>query len=155
MLSRSLALGPRLPLSLLNSAGTPLLWDALQAFSALPYSTNSASSVIEVTNDDHFNKTLKEVADGNKLAIVDFTAKWCGPCRMIAPIYDQLSVENPQVKFLKVDIDSDAVQGTVLSHNITSVPTFLVYKGAERVESFSGAHRDKLQQAVQKYKNDK
>lgn len=145
MLAPLRRLAPRL--QLVSQVNTGLL--PLQQSAA--YSTNP-TAVIDVSTDEDFRKILKQVSDNNKLAVVDFTAKWCGPCRMMAPLYDQLSLDFPEVKFLKVDIDSSDLQTTVNNHGISAVPTFMVYKGAERVESFTGARRDLLQQILQKYK---
>ena len=63
----------------------------------------------------------------------------CGPCRAIAPVYEQLSVAHPEARFFKVDIDNPAVAATVAAHGISAVPTFTFFKGAKNVGGFSGA----------------
>ncbi|KAG2491200.1 hypothetical protein HYH03_010410 [Edaphochlamys debaryana] len=70
---------------------------------------------------------------------------------MIAPIYSKLSTKYPHVSFVKIDIDNNAVQSTVTDHSITGVPTFVFYKGGRRVESFSGARPDLLEDLVRKH----
>uniref|UniRef100_A0A7N5K1T6 Thioredoxin domain-containing protein n=1 Tax=Ailuropoda melanoleuca TaxID=9646 RepID=A0A7N5K1T6_AILME len=52
---------------------------------------------------DEFNKALADA--GCKLVVIDFTATWCGPCKMIAPFFEQLSLDHPDAVFLKVDVD--------------------------------------------------
>lgn len=115
------------------------------------YATGAADKVIEVSSDKDFTSTLDSTTKSGSLMIVDFTAKWCGPCRMIAPIYSQLSNKYPEVSFVKVDIDNQAVGNTVSDHSITGVPTFVYYKGGRRVESFSGARPDMLEDLIKKH----
>ncbi|KAI4884985.1 hypothetical protein NFI96_020251, partial [Prochilodus magdalenae] len=77
---------------------------------------------------------------GDKLVVVDFTASWCGPCRMIGPYFKKLSQspDNKNVVFLKVDVDE--AQDVASSCGIRSMPTFHFYKNGEKVEEFSGAN---------------
>ncbi|KAG2430794.1 hypothetical protein HXX76_009770 [Chlamydomonas incerta] len=107
--------------------------------------------VAEVSSDKDFSAKLAEVAGNGSLMICDFTAKWCGPCRMIAPVFSSLSNKYPDVSFVKIDIDNGALGNTVQDHNITGVPTFVYYKGGRRVESFSGARPDMLESLIQKH----
>lgn len=107
------------------------------------------STVHEVESTAEFDSILKELADSNGVGIIDFTAKWCGPCKAIAPIYEQLSQQYKDVKFLKVDIDNDNVAQVVQEHGITGVPTFTMYKGPRKVENFTGARIDLLRKVLQ------
>lgn len=89
--------------------------------------------------------TLVAAAAGN-LVVVDFTAKWCGPCRMIAPYYTELSA-NPDfanVTFTKVDVDE--VEATAAEYSVEAMPTFVFIKnGVELKEArLTGASKDKL-----------
>ena len=84
-----------------------------------------------------------EVISGEGLTIVDFTATWCGPCQMIAPILEKLSEEHKDVTFIKVDVDelSELSSGRC---GVTCMPTFHAYKGGKKVADFSGADQSKL-----------
>jgi thioredoxin 1 len=87
----------------------------------------------------------------NKLTVVDFAAKWCPPCRMIAPRFEELATSNkyPDVSFLKVDVDD--VQELAIRFKIRSMPTFLfIGKNGEEVDRFSGANFDVLHDTIQK-----
>ncbi|EFJ51762.1 thioredoxin [Volvox carteri f. nagariensis] len=111
----------------------------------------AADKVVELQSDKDFAEKLKAAADSGSLLICDFTAKWCGPCRMIAPIFSQLSNKFNDVSFVKIDIDNPGVSATVNDHSITGVPTFVYYKGGRRVESFSGARPDLLEELIKKH----
>ncbi|XP_073414445.1 thioredoxin-like [Dendrobates tinctorius] len=87
---------------------------------------------------------------GEKLVVVDFTATWCGPCKMIGPFFDTLSTKYPEVVFLKVDVD-DASDVAAFC-DIKCIPTFHFYKNGNRVLEFSGANQASLEQKVQELK---
>ncbi|XP_072010518.1 thioredoxin-like isoform X2 [Engystomops pustulosus] len=97
---------------------------------------------------DEFNKALKDA--GDKLVVVDFTATWCGPCKMIGPFFDSLSAKYPDVVFLKVDVDD--AQEISSSCEIKCMPTFQFFKNGEKVHEFSGANQNSLESKVAELK---
>ena len=70
------------------------------------------------------------------LVIVDFWAPWCGPCKVMAPVMEQLSGEMPDITFAKVNVDDHA--DIAQRYNILSIPTFLIFKSGRVVDQFSG-----------------
>jgi len=89
---------------------------------------------VEVT-DANFED---EVVKSNLPVLVDFWAVWCAPCRMIAPIVEELAVEKDGVlKVAKMDVDNNPETATKLG--IRSIPTLLVFKGGEIVDQIVGA----------------
>jgi thioredoxin 1 len=68
--------------------------------------------------------------------LVDFWAPWCGPCRMIAPIVEELSGEMSGVKFCKMNVDEN--QALAAKYGVMSIPTLLVFKGGQPVERLVG-----------------
>ena len=80
--------------------------------------------------------------------MIDFTAAWCAPCKMISPVYEELAGAHPDVRFFKVDIDNAELSAVVMENNITAVPTFVAYAGLERVGAMSGADRAALRRLV-------
>ena len=74
--------------------------------------------------------------EGDKPAIVDFYADWCGPCKMLSPVIDELSGELENVNFVKVDIDQS--MDLAQKFKIVSVPTLKVFKNGEEVDTLMG-----------------
>jgi thioredoxin 1 len=103
-----------------------------------------ASDAVKEFTDDNFDADVLQ-ADG--AVLVDFWAPWCGPCRQIAPMIDELANENPTVSIGKVNIDDNP--GVAQRFGITSIPTLLLFKGGEPVESFVGVRpKTALQEAL-------
>ena len=79
-----------------------------------------------------------EVLNSDKTILVDFWAEWCGPCRAVSPILDQIAAENPdKIKLVKVDVDANPQ--TAMKYQITSIPAMKVYRGGEVVKTVIGA----------------
>ena len=92
------------------------------------------SKPIAVTDAD-FGAQVEQQAG---VTVVDFWATWCGPCRMIAPLLEQLAVEfDGRVKVTKLDVDSN--QATSMRFNVRSIPTLLFFKDGKVVDQVVGA----------------
>jgi thioredoxin 1 len=79
-----------------------------------------------------------EVLNSDKPVLVDFWAVWCGPCKMIAPIVEELAGEyNGKLKVTKMDVDANP--RTAMQFGIRSIPTLMVFKGGQVVEQIVGA----------------
>lgn len=79
-----------------------------------------------------------EIEGANGLALVDFWAAWCGPCRMVAPIVEQIAGEyQGQVKVGKLDVDAN--QRTAARFNVRSIPSILFFKDGRLVDTIVGA----------------
>ncbi|MFD8479207.1 thioredoxin [Kitasatospora sp. NPDC004615] len=79
-----------------------------------------------------------EVLKSDKPVLVDFWATWCGPCRQIAPVLEDIAAEHGD-KLSVVKLDVDANQETAAAYNVISIPTLNVYKGGELVKTITGA----------------
>ena len=96
-----------------------------------------------------WEESLKTSTASGRPAVVEFTAAWCPPCKMIAPVLEQLAGKHTDVDFIKLDIDNHAVSTIVADYSVAAVPTFVSLKGNKKVHSFSGADRNQLQRMVE------
>ena len=84
------------------------------------------------------DENYKELLRGDKLVVLDFWAEWCGPCRMVGPIIDDLAAEfEGRVAIGKVDVDNN--DDIVSDYGIRNIPTVLFFKGGEIVDKQVGA----------------
>lgn len=78
-----------------------------------------------------------QITQSTTPTVVDFWATWCGPCRAMGPMIEELSNEMTEVTFAKVNVDE--AQELAMRFNVLSIPTFVVMKGGSEVGRFSGA----------------
>jgi len=93
-----------------------------------------------LTDSNAFEGALANA--GSKLLAVDFTATWCGPCKMIGPRFEAMRPEFPFVDFAKVDVDDN--QEVAASQRISAMPTFKFYRHGKQVAEFTGADENRL-----------
>jgi thioredoxin 1 len=103
------------------------------------------NNLFHVGDMDFENKVLKS----DKPVIVDFWAAWCGPCRAIAPVFEQLSDKyTGQMGFAKIDIDAhERIPGR---YGVQAIPTLIVFKGGQPVVRLVGPHPARLESEINK-----
>ena len=79
----------------------------------------------------------KEVMNSEKVVLLDFFATWCGPCRMVGPIIDEIAEENEEIRVCKVDVD--AQQELASQFQVFSIPTLVVMKDGKILTQSTGA----------------
>lgn len=89
-------------------------------------------SVIKVTKDN-----FSEIKASEKTVLLDFYADWCGPCRMVSPIVDEIAEEREDILVGKINVDEEGE--LALTFGVTSIPTLVVMKGGETVKQAAGA----------------
>ncbi len=89
-------------------------------------------SVLKVTKDNFF-----EVKNSDKTVLLDFYADWCGPCRMVGPIVDEIAQENPDILVGKINVDEQ--QELASAFSVMSIPTLVVMRNGEVVTKSMGA----------------
>ena len=83
------------------------------------------------------NNFHEEVMKSEKPVLIDFWAPWCGPCRMVVPIVDEIAAEHPEYKVVKVNVDEESELAS--SFRVASIPTLVVMKDGLEVERSVGA----------------
>ena len=87
-----------------------------------------------VTDTDFDEKVL----NSSRPVLVDFWAEWCGPCKMVAPVVEELAQDyDGQMDFAKLDVD--ASPNTAIAYNVRSIPTLLIFNGGQAVAQVVGA----------------
>lgn len=107
----------------------------------------ASSGVIKITDENHFQTELGNA--GPKLVVVDFTASWCGPCKRVAPFFDEFSIKYPRAVFLKVDVDE--CQETAAANKVTAMPTFVFFRNKTKIDQMSGADTNALEEKVKQH----
>ncbi len=89
-------------------------------------------SVIKL-NAENFENEIKNYAG---VALIDFYADWCGPCKMVSPIVDEIAEEHPEFKICKVNVDE--AQSLAAEFSVMSIPTLVVMKNGDMADSHIG-----------------
>ncbi|KAA1477212.1 thioredoxin [Dentipellis sp. KUC8613] len=101
--------------------------------------------VIPVNSVAEFHKLI----NGDKTVIFDFWATWCGPCRVISPIFEQLSSKYPNAEFYKVDVDEQA--DIAQEVGVRAMPTFIAFKNGQKLDEVVGANPPNLERLIAAY----
>ncbi|KAJ6525286.1 thioredoxin-like protein [Mycena vulgaris] len=107
------------------------------------------SAPVEIQSVKQWNEIVQASTDAGKTIVVDFHAEWCGPCKAIAPKYNLLASQNPQVQFLRVDVDQ---QTTIAeTFHVSAMPTFFAIKSKSVVGMLRGADPKGLDRLVREH----
>jgi thioredoxin 1 len=101
-------------------------------------------------NLEEFNEVINN-QDVNRLVIIFYTASWCGPCKYIYPLIEELCERVPHIYIFKVDVDNDGEgeENKISSvTGVTSMPTFHFYKNKEKIDELCGANKIELLQKI-------
>ena len=90
--------------------------------------------VVHLSNLDDFHNTLRT----NKLVVVDFYSDWCGPCRAMHPILDNLSTKHTDVKFVSINVDYPVFKELIQQFKINAIPTLIFFREQKEVSRHIG-----------------
>lgn len=98
--------------------------------------------------DQNFNQ---EIENYNGLALVDFFAEWCGPCKLMGPIIEELGKEyKSKIKVGKLNVDENKIVAE--KYNIMSIPTLIIFQNGKTIQTITGyVAKEQLEEAIDKY----
>uniref|UniRef100_A0A2P2LZM4 Thioredoxin H-type-like n=1 Tax=Rhizophora mucronata TaxID=61149 RepID=A0A2P2LZM4_RHIMU len=99
-----------------------------------------------VTTKDGWDQKLSEARQDGRIVIANFSARWCGPCRLMAPFYNELSEKYPSLMFLLIDVDELTDLST--SRDIKATPTFFFLRDEQQLDKLVGANKPELQKKI-------
>lgn len=91
-------------------------------------------SVLQITKENF----RREVLEADRPVLLDFWAAWCGPCRMVSPLIDEIAAENSAVKVGKINVDEQPELAA--QFRVMSIPTLIVMQGGQEIGKLIGAH---------------
>ena len=107
--------------------------------------------LIHIDDKQDLTNLLLQAKNDKKLIVIDFYATWCGPCKMIAPAFEQLSqTYQNQAIFVKIDVDQ--AQDIAMEYKVNAMPTFKIIKDEKEIDSIRGANIQGGEQAIKKHK---
>jgi thioredoxin 1 len=100
-----------------------------------------AGNLTDVTD----NSFQAEVIESDKPVLVDFWAAWCGPCRVVAPVLEEIASERDDLRIVKLDVDAN--QQTAANYEVLSIPTMILFKNGQVAKKIIGAYPKKRLEA--------
>ncbi|KAK1693104.1 hypothetical protein QYE76_009801 [Lolium multiflorum] len=100
-----------------------------------------------ITTKEDWDQKVAEANKDGKIVVANFSASWCGPCRVIAPVYAEMSKTYPQLMFLTIDVDD--LMDFSSTWDIRATPTFFFLKNGQQIDKLVGANRPELEKKVQ------
>ncbi|XP_042422580.1 thioredoxin H2-1-like [Zingiber officinale] len=124
---------------------------SLLSVPAAAASEEGESAVVAVHSAGEWTQNWQAHSQTNKLMVIDFSASWCGPCRMIEPVFREMSNQYTDAVFLKIDVDE--LPEVSKQWKVLAMPTFLLVKGGKEVGRIVGVQKDKLEMQIKELLN--
>uniref|UniRef100_G3MMX1 Thioredoxin domain-containing protein n=1 Tax=Amblyomma maculatum TaxID=34609 RepID=G3MMX1_AMBMU len=109
----------------------------------------SGGNVHLVNSKENWDERVAEADKAGKIVVANFSASWCGPCRVITPLYAEMSKKYPQLVFLIIDVDE--LVDLSSSWDIRATPTFFFLKDGKQLDKVVGANRSELERKIVSY----
>ncbi|KAF8394807.1 hypothetical protein HHK36_018743 [Tetracentron sinense] len=106
----------------------------------------ASGNVHLITTKESWEEKVSEASRDGKIVVANFSASWCGPCRMMAPLYCELSEKYPSLMFLTVDVDELTEFSS--SWDIKATPTFFFLRDGQQLDKLVGANKPELQKKI-------
>ncbi|XP_039013584.1 thioredoxin H2-like [Hibiscus syriacus] len=110
----------------------------------------STAKIVEIHSSSEWTGHLEASKQSNKLVVVDFSATWCGPCKLMEPAIEDYANKYADVEFLKIDIDT--LPDVAREFKVDSVPTFVLVKKGTEICRLVGAKKTELHDLIEKHR---
>ncbi|KAL0664008.1 hypothetical protein Bca4012_100845 [Brassica carinata] len=101
--------------------------------------------IVEMKNENQWKSQFNALKDTNKLLVIEFTAKWCGPCKFLEPKLEDLAAKYTGVEFVKIDVD------VIMEYNLYTFPAVVFMKRGQEVDRVVGLKLDEIEGKLHKY----
>ncbi|KAI9126358.1 hypothetical protein K1719_002779 [Acacia pycnantha] len=118
------------------------------SLSSSPHYSSAASRVIIFHSTAKWKAHFDASKSTSKLMVLDFTATWCGPCKMMDPIIKDFAAKYADVEFIKIDVDE--LMEVASEFKVQAMPTFILIKKGKVVDKTVGARKEELQRLIEK-----
>ncbi|KAK9061735.1 hypothetical protein SSX86_018918 [Deinandra increscens subsp. villosa] len=113
-------------------------------------SSGGESRVIEFHSSNRWQLHYNQSKESPKLMVVDFSASWCGPCKVLEPFIRSLSTRYQEIDFIKIDVDE--LKDVAQQFGVQAMPTLVLLKQGKEVERVIGAKKDELEKKILKHR---
>ncbi|KAI3748054.1 hypothetical protein L6452_10884 [Arctium lappa] len=113
-------------------------------------SSSEESRVIEFHSSNRWQLHYNQSKQSPKLMVVDFSASWCGPCKMLEPFIRSLASKYQEIDFIKIDVDE--LKDVAQEFGVQAMPTLVLLKQGKEVERVVGAKKDELEKKILKHR---
>ena len=118
--------------SLLNKESEKMLYQSSEQINIKNEEEENKMEILKVTSENFES----EVLQSDKTVLIDFYADWCGPCKMLSPIVDEVAEENTDIKVVKINVDN--AQDLAMKYQVMSIPTLVVIKDGREINRSVG-----------------
>ena len=118
--------------SLLNKESEKMLYQSSEQINIKNEEEENKMEILKVTSENFES----EVLQSDKPVLIDFYADWCGPCKMLSPIVDEVAEENTDIKVVKINVDN--AQDLAMKYQVMSIPTLVVIKDGKEINRSVG-----------------
>ncbi|KAF8378381.1 hypothetical protein HHK36_029720 [Tetracentron sinense] len=112
--------------------------------------TNGSSRVIAIHSTARWKSHFDASKLSTQLMVIDFTATWCKPCRLIEPAFEEMAAKFTDVVFVKIDVDE--LMEVAQAFQVQAMPAFFLLKQGKVVDKVVGTKKDELQRKIEKHK---
>ncbi|OIW04781.1 hypothetical protein TanjilG_06370 [Lupinus angustifolius] len=112
-------------------------------------SSELSDNIITFNSTAEWNAHFNALEETHNLMVVDFTAKWCGPCKLMEPAMEEFAAKYTNAEFIKIDVDE--LMAVSQAFRVQALPTFILIKRGKVVERVMGVRKEELQRMIEKH----